>query len=121
MSEMTRRELWADFIAAAEPATPNSPATATAQFLFKKLMGLPDAQAQNTHLSLHSANSAFTEATAQLLAVRTGKELQTTASYDTIKSMLPETDRNKDKGVGQVLHKLELQFGLRAPVGMCVK
>lgn len=119
MSEPTRRELWADFIAAAENATPNSPQTATAQFIFKKLMGLSDAQARNPHLSLHSAKSAFTEAVAQLVTTRSGQELQIPASYETIKSMLPVADQKKDKGIGQVLNKLELQFGLREPVMGC--
>jgi hypothetical protein len=119
MSEMTRGQLWAEFFAVAETAIPNEEPTIQAQYLFKKLMGLSDPEARNLHLSRPEAQTSFLEAASQMLGFRTGKQLQTTASYETIKGMLPEKDQNPRKGVGQVLNKLELQFGVRAPVANC--
>ena len=119
MSEMTRGQLWAEFFAVAETATPNSAETIEAQRQFKNLMGLNRAQARDGHLSLPDAQASFLEAASQMLSFRTGKQLQTTASYETIKGMLPAQDQNPCKGVGQVLNKLELQFGVRAPVVNC--
>lgn len=117
MSELPRAQLFAEFCKLAEAAAPNSPATLAAQGFFKELiMRTSKKDAQNAHLQKPSLRDSFVDAVADLTVHVTQSDIFGAQTYEDIKSRLPEQHQNPSKGVGQVLRRLEIQFGMREPV-----
>lgn len=122
MSELPRAQLFAEFCKLAEAAAPNSPTTLAAQGFFKELiMCTSKEDAQNAHLQKPALRDSFVDAVADLTAHVTQSDIFSAQTYEDIKSRLPQEYQNPKKGVGQVLRRLEIQFGAREPQFGCGK
>lgn len=115
MSEMTQAERLGVFFELAADATPNSDATRAAQAYFKfEIMGLPAAQAQNSHLQDKDLAGTFLNALSRAVDYRTqDTQMQIPQDFESLMDRLPAADKDTCRGAGQVLGKLALQCGAR--------